>query len=256
MWCFKKKGLLKKVAIVFFVFFGSCFINSCASSGKLRIKKKHKGIHREFAPYVRITKALSRGKLTKKDFRGLTIGFKDYDSNTNVVGTCHYLAKEIDIRKSWWYGYRTTMQKLELVMHEIGHCLLYRGHTEKPRGKSFFKWAERLGFNIGIFTEKRRLKNNCPASIMNPYMIGSCFDRHFEYYTAELFSVEGDLFDKLKHPEENICAKPKIINKTNVWNRKDQETYNRAAITCLKEYNSCMKTFIKKELTHYNVICN
>ena len=56
-------------------------------------------------------------------------------------------------------------QREELMFHELGHCVLDRGHTstEYPDG--------------------------CPTSIMDPYMINEwCYDKWRSEYLEELFS--------------------------------------------------------------------
>ena len=39
------------------------------------------------------------------------------------------------------------------------------------------------------------------------------------------------------------------------WNQHDIDTKERAVKTCKKDYNDCLKKFIKKEPRVYNAIC-
>lgn len=59
-------------------------------------------------------------------------------------------------------------QREELIFHELGHCVLDRGHT-----------ATALG-------------DGCPSSIMDPYTLDPyCYSEHYEYYKEELFQTKG-----------------------------------------------------------------
>lgn len=53
------------------------------------------------------------------------------------------------------------------------------------------------------------------------------------------------------------CPKPTIVNKTDVWNDRDQKTFDFAANRCKVMYReeTCMVTFIKSEDSVYSVIC-
>lgn len=46
-----------------------------------------------------------------------------------IVGTCYYSSRRIFLRRPWW-NVATTGQKLQLVMHELFHCVNRAGHDE------------------------------------------------------------------------------------------------------------------------------
>lgn len=53
------------------------------------------------------------------------------------------------------------------------------------------------------------------------------------------------------------CSDPIIINKTSIWNEKDQQTLESAKQNCKNHYKDapCVKKFIKTEELAYQVIC-
>lgn len=191
------------------------------------------------------------------------MGFKNYPDNTDAVGTCHLLTGEIDVSKEWWNSYyRSYMEKYELIFHELGHCVLYRGHTESKNFEGFFGWIEKILFEIGIFEKKGYLKDTCPASIMHPYVLENyCFTKHFDYYMEELFSHKNknNLFNTEhtfeKFQKNKRCPEAKVINKTKVWNEEDISTLKIAHKRCIERYGTCLKKFIKKETRNYYAIC-
>jgi hypothetical protein len=124
----------------------------------------------------------------------VSIEFHTYLEDSTVVGTCHRNLIEksiIWINEEWWNSlYVSEYQRLEVVFHELGHCVLLRAHTIPPNDsdRGFFTWWERLFFKIGIFIPKGYLKDGCPSSIMHPYtMLDLCFIKHYKYYMDELF---------------------------------------------------------------------
>lgn len=235
------------------------FCNTACSSIDLRLIKKYDKVNEEFVPYMYEFIHLSEGEVTEEDFKYLTMGFRKYPDGSTTVGTCHYIVDEIDISIDWWNSYKTPSERLELVFHEFGHCILKRGHANKPVKGGFTQWLERLGFKIGLFTEKGYLYDGCPASFMHPYTIGDrCINKHFHYYIKEMFYREDSMNyveERKIHYQENRCRKPKVINYTDTWNKRDQDTLERAKVTCIERYKSCLKRFIKKEKYAYNAIC-
>lgn len=238
------------------------FMCSCAQS-ELRFKKKYEGIDSEFTHYVNEFIKQSKGKITKKDFNDISIGFRNYPATTNAVGTCHLLTGEIDVSRKWWNSrYRSYAEKYELIFHELGHCVLYRGHTEIKNFKGFIGWIEKILFKIGVFERKGYLKDSCPASFMHPYVLDSyCTTKHFNYYMKELFDhkKKNDLFD-MEHTFEKFqknqrCPEARVINKTKVWNEHDVSSLKLAHKRCIELYNTCLKKFIKKETRNYYAIC-
>jgi hypothetical protein len=73
----------------------------------------------------------------------------------------------IILNKNFFYGLDST-EKLELVMHELGHCDLGYEHNSKPA-----------------------LIDGCPYSIMNAYLFNSsCFNADYDHYISEYLNEE------------------------------------------------------------------
>jgi len=247
---------MKYLLLVFIMFMQT----SCA---QLRFTKSHKGIDPEFKPYVQEFIYASRGKVSEKDIEGITIGFRDYKDGSSTVGTCHLLVKntEIDISRKWWNDNQSTLERQELMFHELGHCVLKRSHTEIPTYSSgFVGWLEELFFKLGIYKEKNKLSDGCPSSFMHPYTLGeSCISKHYLYYLDELFTnVSYEKFEKENSHKMYVmtsCEMPKIINNTKTWTKRDGDTLERAKKTCINRYKSCLSRFIKVEEQTYRAIC-
>lgn len=53
------------------------------------------------------------------------------------------------------------------------------------------------------------------------------------------------------------CPQVLVVNNTKVWNEDDQKTLDFAKVRCAEIYPDapCIKKFIKKSDTNYNVVC-
>lgn len=53
------------------------------------------------------------------------------------------------------------------------------------------------------------------------------------------------------------CPKTLIVDNTKTWNENDKEVLETAKVRCSKIYpdSPCVKKFIKKSDTNYNVVC-
>ena len=231
-------------------------VTSCADI--LRVKRAHKGIDPEFKPYIEEFIYISKGKVKKEDFKNLTIGFHNYKPNDSTAGTCweYGILTEIDISEKWWKENPSIFQRQELVFHELGHCILHRAHTSPPEYSSgFVSWFEKILFKLKILTKKGYLSDGCPSSIMHPYTLSeSCINKNYYYYIDELF-YNYTAHAKNKTNIHKKCNAPKLINKTKIWNKRDQGTYDRAKETCIKSYNSCLKIFTKITDLSYSALC-
>lgn len=76
----------------------------------------------------------------------------------------HYDIRQVVISKEWW-DKMPEADKEVLIFHELGHCVLDRGHTDS------------------------RLASGRPASVMNTYHIGGGnYTSIYGYYLSELFN--------------------------------------------------------------------
>lgn len=82
----------------------------------------------DFRPYVQMfmLEAKAQGKIVKD--RGLTITFAELDFP--VVGVCYtYINSPPKIKVDPSWKTMNIMKRMTLMYHELGHCLLGRGHT-------------------------------------------------------------------------------------------------------------------------------
>jgi hypothetical protein len=237
---------------------------ACASSVEVRLFKEYNYIDEEFKPYVQEFIYASQGKINERKFESFTMGFRTFKSSVSTVDVCHPIAYEVDISKEWWENTLSQPKRIELVFHELGHCILNRGHTQKPIGDDWLDFFERLGFKIGMFEEKDTLPDKCPASFMHPYTLSEqCINKHFNYYINELFKktrknyVEGIEKKPIRQPSHKVVCTdaPQVINKTNSWVKRDEDTFTRAKNKCITSYHSCLKTFWKHTKSSYAALC-
>lgn len=124
--------------------------------------KSYNHIDPEFYPYIQKWE-----KRSGKTFN-VKIGFVDgYLFSKNIVGQCNYINRTITIKKSYWKK-ASDKQKESLFLHEIGHCIYYRGHYD-------------ITYE---FTD-------CPKSIMHWQTIPqACLDHYWEYYLKEFYEYK------------------------------------------------------------------
>lgn len=101
------------------------------------------------------------------------------DWGSSVIGLCDTNSSPVlTIKKSWWTK-QNDLQRKQLMHHELGHCLLWRGH--------------RSGNG----------KDGLPLSMMNPVVLtGAQFTRKPAYYLDELFNYEEA---RTKLPLVHVC---------------------------------------------------
>lgn len=92
-------------------------------------------------------------------------------AETNVAGTCQYgrHLHHVTIDSDFW-NRNNFMQREFVVYHELGHCVLSRGHTESS-------------FNNGV------CKSLMHSGLTNCNVAYTTANR--EYYLDELFAIEG-----------------------------------------------------------------
>lgn len=239
---------MKKLLILLSLLFISC------AHDDFRFIKRHNKINKEFSGYIDDFIEASNGKVKESDLMRLTMNFIDM-GDSSTVGTCWPHISEIDINRRWWNNNKSNLQRQALIFHELGHCLLYRGHIDPSFNSGFFGEVERLLFDIGFFKLKKSLYDGCPASIMDSYILNEyCLNNHYDYYINELFNEVS--YSDFEKRASKACYAPIIINRTSEWNKLDKWTYKRAVNTCIKRYKSCLKTFLKIKTNTYSAICS
>ena|ERR1700677_1881457 len=126
----------------------------------------------------------------------VTMGFKTTKMKLrkgSIVGLCTYgnYFREIDINQEYW-DQSSWESKRTLIYHEMTHCMCGRQHTwrggvypeDGPDNELRFR-ENRLKF---YELPKGFLPDQCPASIMYPYVVSDeCAIKHWSFYEDEMF---------------------------------------------------------------------
>jgi hypothetical protein len=109
------------------------------------------------------------------------------DPALTVLGTCIPDSNKIEINKDAWKSLQIPRREA-LIFHELGHCLLHRGHDD----------------SIDPVLKK-------PLSLMNSYLIGSFdFTNRYEYYAKELFLNPKEKDVRLFHSGTSLYKYPEL----------------------------------------------
>jgi len=133
-----------------------------------------------FEPYRKIFELYAQTRGVYVDLSGVNIAFEDITCPNKskekfcIVGLCHTDPSDEDLhditidRRTWKYN--SYLSREQLMMHELGHCVLGREHTDAVNAK-----------------DKR------PASIMTPDMISDEIYKKFQKdYIDELFNTDDE----------------------------------------------------------------
>ena len=153
-----------KVLLVFFMLFSFVGCGKVLDDVFYRDDTPKKKVsHPDFEPYIK-TFEQYYGKVSTPILYGKA------EEDENWVGVCTKWLRsnyrEIKVDKFYWEN-ANELEREQLIMHELGHCELDRGHRDET------------------------LDNECPASIMRSYVfyrreLENCYDVDFDYYMEEL----------------------------------------------------------------------
>lgn len=139
-------------------------LSSCGSPSQNRIPL----VDSEFDKYI--------SKFEKIYAVNVNIGMIFKNQQNNIVGTCYYFKNKkfnyIEIDNNYWNSVEDSFRE-ELIFHELGHCILDRGHDEELISSNSY-----LG--------------KIPKSIMYPFVFGYEYERYENYYLEELNNSEID----------------------------------------------------------------
>lgn len=117
--------------------------------------KSVKGIDPKLKPYVQDFEMLHN-----KPVR-VNIGFEILPDE--IVGLCNHITNTIYI-DTHYFEYISYERKLILMYHELGHCVLKRGHV------------------------KTKFMDGCPTSLMYHEVLNdTCTKKYLDYYLMEIF---------------------------------------------------------------------
>lgn len=134
-------------------------------------------INRQFEPYIKTYENMSGMEVLGIDF-----DFKELEAP--AVGQCEKkwglsfgASRFIHVDPNYWsFEKRTEEQKMALIFHEIGHCLLDRNHTEDT---------------MSVKVKNSLTMTKIPSSLMYPYVFYSSWYANYEsYYYNELIHPE------------------------------------------------------------------
>lgn len=161
-----------------------------------------------FQPYVDyFYQAAQIQNFNKSQFAQIKLGYdfnsgKFFDNNEKTIGICVVDGQNgvIAINPRYWNSPSfSEMDKKTLFLHELSHCLLYRGHTQDLADVSNGRYKETYRNEKG---EDVTSPINFPNSLMYPYHVYSYFGNSFmrqdfvndylpNHYLPELFSLVG-----------------------------------------------------------------
>lgn len=136
-------------------------------------------INTDINSYIQKFESIQISQNTNYDLSTIDIALDDLPQATDsTVGTCTYSwPRQIKIKKSFWFShYISDTERFNLILHELGHCLLNRySHIDSYTG-------------------------SIPKSIMFPSVLNKdVFKNNISYYINELF-----------HTHENALMNPNI----------------------------------------------
>lgn len=145
-------------------------------------------VDNEFVPYVQDFKLIVNNKKHDNKVKNISILFDDIkkDGNEQTLAYCQMMFTDNPViyvdRKEYYSA--TPMSREFTLLHEMGHCICSRFHTEQSRGMIGF--FENILFHLGIVQKKGYLPDGCPSSLMHPYEFSeSCMMSHYFYYIDE-----------------------------------------------------------------------
>jgi hypothetical protein len=146
------------------------FIGLLTSCGKIYNTNKQVNIEEEFQPYIDSFVNLSVDLNKPIIIDNLIVRYGNNPDNDKYLGVCITGLETpiIEINPNYWVNLNES-EKEHVMFHELGHCVLNRGHDE---GQLLL---EDLGYYI-------------PKSIMYPYIFSSnVYESNYDYYVNELF---------------------------------------------------------------------
>lgn len=138
----------------------SSSITGCGQEYKLNDFK----INQDFQNYVNLFEQETNEKVT------INIDYNKLEYP--VVGVCITYTngyKEIQVDRDGWIEFDENYRE-ELILHELGHCILGRDHDNNLISSSL----------------------RTPKSIMYPYIFGNAYSRYKNYYLDELKNEQID----------------------------------------------------------------
>jgi hypothetical protein len=162
---------------------------------------KVSGVHPELRPYLGFFGTANLSESQRRVLDTLSAGFvTDMNSGVadeknlmrfRIIGMC---AKFSDGRREIWiddffWSLATEEARLQLMLHELGHCVLDRGHDHEngtyKRSQDQKRPADQRDYESNGY-----LWDGCPMSVMYPSQVSDlCFSKHNDAYLRELMGL-------------------------------------------------------------------
>lgn len=129
----------------------------------------HVDINKDFQAYVNRFAQVARADNQNVEINNIVIEY-DEKMASNILGICYYSrVRRVTINPRFWNSrYTSNAGREQLMFHELGHCLMGRGHNDQ-------ELVSQDGYRM-------------PASIMNSYFFSpSWYAGNLNYYLGELF---------------------------------------------------------------------
>ncbi len=152
---------IKKLVLTFATVGSLAFLTACGKEPVVELN--------QFSNYVANFEAQAQKQGIEIELKNLVIQFGDIPGgNSRVTAACISYSDGFDsiiVNETMWEKLTETQREI-VIFHELGHCILERGHIDEHN------------------------EEGIPVSMMNSYLIdGRTYDSFHGYYMSELFDI-------------------------------------------------------------------
>jgi len=260
------RTLLRSLALVFMFIISQGCATIDVTPSMINLEHGY-WVDKQFVKYLTSFKKDSKGKVKRLNTHVVfgDLSYSTGEDKSNTIGLCNFFTRRITIDRGWWEEHSSVLKREELIYHELGHCLLFRGHTAlKKCDGSISYYIDKTLISLGIVEEKGYLEDGCPKSYMHPYSLKlDCIAKHRKYYIKEMFGssderiINEEINQAYSQVFKGACPKTIKENKSGEpWNNTDENNMLYAKKRCPKVTGlPCLKKFTKKEPQVYWAIC-
>jgi hypothetical protein len=166
------------------IFFMSLIIGCCSTTPNSADDME---ANKELSKYLKSFKEDMGSRVKPSDMKRTGIRFGELEGST--MGLCAYIPiwrhSVVTIDEDGWANY-TEAQRMNLVYHELGHCVCGLGHSWEFGG---YPEADDDGISASSNEKSGYFEDGCPASLMYPYVMGEeCSKKHWAEYVKDLYN--------------------------------------------------------------------
>lgn len=170
-------------------------------------------INEEFRPYLNgfVKEAKAHGvSLDPDKARKLSMEFSFHLASNDSEGQCNQDSGELRIVESYWIT-ATEAQREMVVYHELGHCLLGRGHEDGqlPLASGGYTFKSIMNtYPDSLFYRQPTLDDvNSQQLVFAPKSKNNFYNKFHEFYMNELFGIVIPHRIKLNKMKHTYAAK-------------------------------------------------